>query len=40
VHAIFTGLLVQSLQDPDRGLDGARITTALNRIADVLADSP
>lgn len=38
VHAIFTGLLVQSLLDPDLGLDGARITAALRRITAVWED--
>ncbi|MGW6727631.1 TetR/AcrR family transcriptional regulator [Nocardia sp. NPDC055029] len=37
MHAMFTGLLVQSLLDEDLALSGDRIADALQRIADALA---
>lgn len=36
VHAIFTGLLVQSLLNQELALDGARVAAALRRIAEVV----
>ena len=40
LHALFTGLLVQSLLSRELVIDGARITAALQRIAAVMDERP